>query len=312
MGSPYTVQLAGVDLPGSAVSALRLEVETALEEVNRQISHYRSDSELSAFAKEPSGKPFKVSRDFANLTRFALELHGKSGGAFDPALGPLINLWGFGEKSERQQVPSADALRLALAASGARHLRVTPSDELVKDVPGLSLNFGGVGKGFGVDEIIRVLRGHGFTNCYASIAGDVRVLGTNAHGARWKIGISAPLSLWRENDPMAAVAALSNQAISTSGDYQKFFFAADGRRLSHILDPRSGEPVQHNVGGVTVVAGDCMTADGLATTLFVLGLERGLAFVETWTNAAALFILREQSGTFRLERSSRFERLTSP
>jgi thiamine biosynthesis lipoprotein len=303
------VQLAGVELPSNAVTALRLEVEAALEEVNRQISHYRSDSEVAGFAAAPVGTPFKVSQGFAHVTRFALELHRRSGGAFDPTLGPLINLWGFGEKSERRAVPSAEQLAAARAATGARHLRITPADELIKDLPGLSLNLGGVGKGFGVDEMVRVLRKRGYTNCYASIAGDVRVLGTNAHGARWRIGISAPLELWRENDPMAAVAALSNQAISTSGDYQKFFLDADGRRLSHILEPRSGEPVQHNVGGVTVIAPDCMTADGLATTLFVLGSERGTAFIETWTNAAALFILRERNGTFRLARSSRFEQL---
>ena len=100
---------------------------------------------------------------------------------------------------------------------------------------------------------------------------------------------------------MAAVVSLSDQAISTSGDYQKFFTDAQGRRLCHIIDPKTGWPVQHNVGGVSVVAADNMTADALATTLYVLGPEAGLRFIESWTNAAALFIVREVEGKFRLD-----------
>jgi thiamine biosynthesis lipoprotein len=110
---------------------------------------------------------------------------------------------------------------------------------------------------------------------------------------------------------MAAVASLSNQALSTSGDYQKFFTDAQGRRLSHIIDPKTGWPVQHNVGGVTVVAPDSMTADALSTSLFVLGAEAGVKFIEAWTNAAALFILQESDGRYRQIPSSRFAAMTT-
>jgi FAD:protein FMN transferase len=109
---------------------------------------------------------------------------------------------------------------------------------------------------------------------------------------------------------MAAVVSLSDLAISTSGDYQKFFTDAKGRRLCHILDPKTGWPVQHNVGGVSVVAPDNMTADALATTLFVLGPDAGLRFVDSWTNAAALFIVREGEDKFIQLPSSRFATLT--
>ena len=109
---------------------------------------------------------------------------------------------------------------------------------------------------------------------------------------------------------MAAVVSLSDLALSTSGDYQKFFTDAQGRRLSHLLDPRTGWPVQHSLGSVSVVAPDGMTADGLATTLFVLGVDEGLRFIDGWTNAAALFIVREADQTFRTVLSSRFTALT--
>lgn len=310
MGSPYTIQIAGTNLAQAQIEDLRAKMEQTLTEVNRQMSHYVPESELSRFNRTPTCSPFKVSPAFARVTRFALEMSRRSAGAFDPTLGPLINLWGFGEQGERLAVPSEADLEEARKIVGAKRIAVTEQDELIKEIPELSLNLSGVAKGFGVDELVRVLVRHGFTNSYVAIAGEVRVLGLNARGTKWRIGISVPVSHWRESDPFAGVASLSNQAISTSGDYQKFFTDAQGKRLSHIIDPRTGWPVRHNLGGVTVVGPDSMTADALATTLFVLGCEEGLKFVEKWPNAAALFIVREPGDSFRQVASSRFAELT--
>ena len=310
MGSPYTVQIVGTNLTQAQIDALKAEVEERLKEVNRQMSHYQPDSELSRFNRAPAHTPFKVSPEFARVVRFSLEMNRRSQGAFDPTLAPVINLWGFGEKTDQRAVPAEAELRAAMKATGCQHLSVTAKDELVKDIPELTINLSAVAKGFGVDEMVKVLRGHGLTNIYASIAGEVGVRGHNPRGTNWQVGISAPIANWRENDPMAAVVSLSNLAISTSGDYQKFFTDAQGRRLCHIIDPKTGWPVQHNVGGVSVVAPDNMTADALATALFVLGPEAGLRFIDSWTNAAALFIVREAEGDFRQIPSSRFAKLT--
>ncbi len=310
MGSPYTVKVVGTNLTPAQTDTLKAEVEDRLKEVNRQMSHYQPDSELSRFNRAPAGRPFKVSPEFAHVVRFSLELSRRSQGAFDPTLAPVINLWGFGEKTEQRAVPPETELRAAMKKTGWHHLSVTDKDELVKDIPDLTINLSAVAKGFALDEMARVLRRQGVTNAYASIAGEVAAMGHNPRGTSWQVGIAAPIAHWTEDGPMAAVLSLSNQAISTSGDYQKFFIDAQGRRLCHIFDPRSGWPVQHNVGGVSGVAPDGMTADGLATTLFVLGQEAGLRFVEAWTNAAALFILRESEGQFRQVASSRFKGLT--
>ena len=310
MGSDYTVKIVGTNLPSGQVEALKVEVDQRLKEVNRQMSHYQPDSELSQFNCAPAHTPFKVSPEFARVVRFALEMNRRSGGAFDPTLAPVINLWGFGEKTDHRAVPPEADLKAALARTGCQHLSVTARDELVKDIPELTINLSAVAKGFGVDEMVRVLTGHGFTNCYASIAGEVRVLGHNPRDTNWLLGISAPISNWRENDPMAAMVSISNQALSTSGDYQKFFFDPQGHRLSHLIDPRTGWPVQHDVGGVSVVAPDSMTADAISTSLFVLGREEGMRFIETWTNVAALFIVREAEGRFRSIPSSRFSAMT--
>lgn len=310
MGSPYTVQVVGADLSPTRIAALQTAVDERLREVNRQMSHYQPDSELSMFNRAPAATPYAVSPEFARVVRFSLALHRRSHGVFDPTLAPVINLWGFGEATAQMSVPDAEELAAAMARTGSSHLAVTERAELVKDRPDLTLNLGAVAKGFAVDEMVRVLRGRGFTNVYAAIAGEVRVTGHSPRRAKWKIGISAPVDHWTEDDPMAAVATLSDQAISTSGDYHKFFYDARGRRLGHIIDARTGWPVQHNVGGVSVVAPDSMTADALGTTLYVLGVEDGLAFIEAYTNAAALFIVREPDGQFRQVPSSRFTALT--
>jgi FAD:protein FMN transferase len=312
MGSPYTVQIVGVDLSSAQIESLKSEVEARLKKVNRQMSHYQTDSELSQYNRAPAHKPFKVSPEFARVVRFSLEMDRRSHGAFDITLAPVINLWGFGEKTEQRVVPPEAELKAALQKTGCRHLTVTDQDELVKDIPDLTINLSAVAKGFGVDEMVRVLQSHGLTNIYASIAGEVRVLGHNARATAWQVGISAPVAHWSEDDPMAAVVSLSNQAISTSGDYQKFFTDAQGRRLSHILDPKTGWPVQHDVGGVSVVAPDSMTADALSTALFVLGPEAGLKFIESWTNTAALFIVRTSEGNYRKLPSSRFPGKPNP
>ncbi len=306
MGSPYTVQIAGTNLTTTETDALKLAVEDRLKEINRQMSHYQPDSELSQFNRAPARTPFKISPEFARVVRFSLELNQRSRGAFDPTLAPVINLWGFGEKTDQRAVPPESALRQALKTTGCRHLAVTANNELVKDIPELTINLSAVAKGFGVDEMIALLRNRGLTNVYASIAGEVKVLGLNSRGTKWRLGVTAPVDHWNEDSPMAAVVSLSNQALSTSGDYQKFFTDSQGRRLSHIIDPKTGWPVQHNVAGVSVVAPDSMTADALGTTLFVLGVEAGMKFIESYTNAAALFIVRETDGQYRQIRSSRF------
>jgi len=310
MGSPYTVKIVDGKLGEAQVTALKAEIENLLKEVNRQMSNYEPDSELSRFNRAAVKVPFKVSAEFARVTRFSLELSRGSDGAFDPTLGPLINLWGFGESTHSHSVPTAAQLHDAMARTGWRHLTVTGDGALVKDLPDLAMDLGAVAKGFAVDEMIRVLHGHGLDNLYASIAGEVRVLGHNPRGGKWMLGISVPVDQWRENDPMAAAVSLSNQALSTSGDYQKFFIDAEGRRLCHIIDARTGTPVQHPLAAVTVVAPDSMTADGLATTLFVLGPEAGMKLIDARDGAAALFIVREKDGTFRQSASHKFEALT--
>ena len=164
MGSTSTVKIAGTNLVSPQLDALKRAVESRLKEVNRQMSHYQPDSELSRFNRAPAQEPFPISADFARVLRIAVDLDRQSGGAFDPILGPVINLWGFGEASSLRRTPDENQLREALAQTGLNHLRLTNETELVKAIPGLQLNFSALAKGFGVDAMAEAVRARGYTN----------------------------------------------------------------------------------------------------------------------------------------------------
>jgi len=270
------------------------------------MSHYHPDSELSRFNRSPVTTPVKVSAELACVTRRALELTRDSEGAFDPTMEQLINLWGFGPRKGTGDVPADEQIAAAQRLCGTRHLRVTADDELQKDIPGLQLNLGAIAKGYAADEAARVLRERGYTNLFVSVSGEIVALGVRPDGKPWQVGVERPRYSARRNAELSAIVPLLGGALSTSGDSHQFFRDATGRIFSHILDPSTGRPVEHELASVTVVAADAMTADGVATTLFVLGLERGLRWVEDRPGIAALFIVRGEGGQLRLVASRRF------
>ncbi|HOW98377.1 MAG TPA: FAD:protein FMN transferase [Kiritimatiellia bacterium] len=310
MGTLYSIKLADSPLGQGALRELQAEVDRCLVEVNREMSHYQPDSELSQFNRHESAEPFPVSPGFASVVRFALELNRRSGGVFDPTLGPLIDLWGFGAPGHVSEPPSPAQVEEARARIGGQHLSVTPAGQLVKGIPSLRLNLGAVAKGYGVDEVARVIRANGISNLFVEIGGEVVTAGHNAEGQAWRIGVDAPRPDALPGQELETILHLSGLAVATSGDYRNYFVDGAGMRFTHILDPRTGRPIQHNLASVSVVAPDCMTADGLATTLFVMGAEEGMKWIGSWPGVEALFILREPDGRFVCRPTPGFVALT--
>jgi FAD:protein FMN transferase len=306
MGTFYSVKIAGVEQNDRLVADLRTAVEQRFDEINRHMSHYQPDSDLSQFNRSTSLAPFRVSADFAMVTRRALELNRASGGAFDPTLGWLINLWGFGPAGANAEAPSDDQIAECRRKSGAVHLRVTPQDELQKDVPELQLNLSAIAKGYGADEAARVLRERGYSNVLVSVCGEIVAFGLNPDGKPWRLAVERPQYGDARSGESSAVVSISDCALSTSGDAHNYFTDANGQVYSHILDPATGRPVHHNLASVTVIAPDGLTADGLATTLFVMGPDRGLHWIDEHPGFAALFIVREGADGLRLIPSKRF------
>lgn len=297
MGTAYSLRLADASLDRRELAALQTDVDAALAEVNRQMSPYLPDSEISRFNRAGADEPVAVSPDFQVVARRALDIAAATDGAFDPTVGALVNLWGFGPDGLRRDAPPADQIAAARAVTGWRHLRLTPEGRLAKDVSALQLDLGAIAKGFGVDRIATLLRERGFENFLVEIGGETLGAGLNAQGEPWRVGVLKPDG----SSALHGVAPLTGgRAIATSGDYRNFYRDETGELRAHIVDPRTAAPVGHAIASVSVLAGDCLTADALATALFVLGPDEGLPLLAArFPGVEALFLVRNGTNSFR-------------
>ncbi len=300
MGTTYSVKLVG--RPWSGTEALQKKIDRRLAELNRSLSPFLPESEISRFNRfAAAGEAFAVSADFRRVFEAAQRVHGWSGGAFDPTVGPLVDLWGFGRGKPRAEPPSEEEIARARAAVGLSRVSLRGEAGLVKEDPRVSLDFSAVAKGYGVDEVARLLREAGWRDFLVEIGGEVFAAGRRRDGAPWHIGIARPDSRARP-DEVYRVVALSDAALATSGDYRQFF-VHEGRRYSHVVDPQSGRPVARGVVSASVLAPDCMTADALATAVMVLGAEEGIALLERLENVEGLILVETAEGGL-LERAT--------
>jgi FAD:protein FMN transferase len=245
-----------------------------IRRLEQLLSTWIDTSEVSRVNRAAGRDAVPVSAEtFEVLTR-ALEVAGHTGGGFDVTIGPAVRLW---KVNEAHRLPSP--MELAIAAQyvdyrRVRLMRVDSTYTVYLEKAGMELDVGGIGKGYAAEKAAAVMRGLGATGGMVAIAGDFRVFGSRADGSSWPIGIQHP----RQSGALLATFDSSNEAISTSGDYERFFFK-EGRRYHHILDPRTLMPAQL-CQSVTIVAPEGATADAFATGVFVMGPVRGLALVE--------------------------------
>ena len=288
MGTRYTVKLAQA-LEVAAVDSVQRAVDRTLARVNRRMSTYLPDSEISRFNRTAGTDWFGVSVETAGVLAEALRTSRLSAGAFDVTVGPLVQLWGFGPAGQRVIRPSPAEVADARGRVGYRLLEVrTAPPGLKRAQNAVEIDLGAIAKGYGVDQVAVTLDSLGLSAYMVEIGGEVRVKGEKAPGQPWQIGIERPVA---DKRVILRVVSLSDVALATSGDY-RIFFEQDGQRYSHTIDPRTGEPIDHDLAAVSVLAGSCMRADALATALLVLGPRDGyeLAVRE---QIAALFVLRE-------------------
>jgi thiamine biosynthesis lipoprotein len=308
MGTGYSIKITG-KIRKSQLADIKLQIENTLRETNRQMSTWDPESEISRFNHFQSLEPFQCSEEFATVVRTALGVSEQSGGAFDPTLQPLLNLWGFGSEAKESHVPAPEAIAAIRENTGWEKLRVDDSSRLWKTVPALSLALGGIAKGYGVDAVGQVLDDAGLENWFVEIGGEVTARGVNGDGVPWKIGIQFPTT-----NPMdmslQGIVRVSNGAIATSGDYRNYI-QEDGVIYSHILDPRTGRAVRSSTASVTISAPTCMQADALATALFVMGPDEGLELIEQIDHVEALFLIRTEDGEILEKFSSGFKEATA-
>lgn len=293
MGTTYHVR-AFCDRP---VSGIRGEVEVLLAAVNAEMSTYDENSTLSRFNRAATGDWIPVTVSLVEVVAAALELASASEGAFDPTVGPLVNLWGFGPEERRTEVPAADALARARARIGYAHLSVRHDPPALRKDARVYVDLSAIAKGYAVDRVAALLVGQGCADYLVEIGGEVRAGGRKPDGSAWRIGVEVPAppaGNGARRGGIQRILALEDTAVATSGDYRNFF-EVDGRRLSHTIDPRTGWPVEHGLASVSVVHESAMWADGYATLINVLGPEAGLRFARA-EELAVLMVVKDDEG----------------
>ncbi len=261
-------------------------VDAALAKVNAEMSNWDAGSEISTINAADAGI-LPMSSGMMDVLTAARDVHDATDGQFDVTLGPLVELWGFGAGHTAMQIPSDAAIDKVLATTGQAKMFTVEGDTLKKRSSNAEIILSSIGKGYGVDAVAQVLRDFGMNDFMVEIGGDLYVSGRNPNGLDWQIGIEAPDATART---VQHIAKASNLGMATSGDYRNYF-DFEGQRYSHILDAKTGRPVQHTTTSVTVLAENAMLADAWATGLLALGKERGLEIANS-REIAALFIER--------------------
>lgn len=270
MGTTYSVVLVN---KGQSFDekVLKAKIEKRLAKVIQIFSTYEKDSTISRFNRANVGEKFKVEPEFLLVVKEALKIHQQSQGAFNIALDPLIDLWGFDKSGRKKSPPTSEEFLLAKAKTDLAKLELGP-DFLQKNLDGLAINLSGIAKGYGVDEIARLLEQENLHNFLVEIGGEIVARGTNAQNESWRLGIENPHFIGDLNKVLARVR-LENMALASSGSYLNFFTDEKNESFHHILDPRTGAPAKSDIISVSVIAKSCMQADAFATAALVLGFD---------------------------------------
>ncbi len=293
MGTVWRVSLA--DVASERRAELQQRIQQQLDADDAELSTWKPDSALSRFNQSRDLSPQPVSENMADIVTTSLRIGRKTGGAMDITVGPLVNLWGFGPTKQPGHTPDAAQIAAARAQTGLQHLRVVQGADgqwLQKDLPGLYVDLSTVGEGFATDHLARLMEQLGINNYLVSVGGAVLSRGLNAQQQPWRVAIQKPTD--RENAVQARVN-LQGHGISTSGSYRNYY-ELDGKRISHVIDPVTGRPIEHKLVSATVIATTALEADGWDTGLMVLGTEKAQALAIE--QHLAVYLISKQGDKF--------------
>ena len=293
MGTTYRVTYAP---EADSESRVPNAVDSLLDEIDRSLSTYIASSVISRInSASDTDRWHAADRHFDAVFVRSRQIFTDTGGAFNPAVGPLVNAWGFGPEGPRN-VPDAatiDSL-MELTDFEAFDWRESPPS-VRKPMADSQLDFSAIAKGYGVDEAGALLERMGVDAYFVEIGGEVRTRGSHPDGRPWSVGIEIPAAFPNAERSTQAVIEVHDTALATSGNYRNFTIV-DGRRIAHILDPETGAPATTSLLSVSVLAPDVMTADAYATALMVMDLDAGLRFVEAREELESYFIVDDGDG----------------
>ncbi len=255
------------------------EAFEALKKVDALMSTYKEDSEISILNRE--GKA-QVSEETLEVIEDAIKFSNLTDGAFDITCRPLINLWKKAKKEEK--VPTEMEIEEAISLVGYQRI-ILEGNQIRLEKKGMQIDLGGIAKGYAVDKAIEALKKNSIKRALVNAGGDLYALGTDRQGEKWQIGVQDP----REEDKIIDIIKVKDRAVATSGDYRRYF-TLEGKRFSHIVNPKTGLTVQDVPMSVTIIGPDATTTDALSTGVFVLGPEEGMKLIESLPEVEGMII----------------------
>ena len=304
-GTSYHITIVA-DQPAPA--DLAEQIDAALDVVDLSMSTYKSESELSLFNRLPATETVAASPELWTVLQTSRQVWQQSAGAFDPTVGPLVDLWGFGPQMTNDRIPSDDEIAKALASIGYQYLVLNSDEQTISKALPLRLDLSAVAKGYAVDQVADLLEMLALPDYLVEVGGEMRVSGLNPKGQPWRIAIETPDAMGQVDN----IIALESAAIATSGDYRNYF-EKDGKRYSHSIDPRTGRPIEHRLASVTVVADHCIDADAWATAFLVMGDEAALEIANQQSIAVYMLVKAKAKDQFTAVYSDAFKQyLTAP
>lgn len=267
-----TEMIMGTLVEITAIPANEKAIKEAFNEMRRidaLMNIYREESEVSLLNREGEAR---VSKETLEVIKKSIEFSRLTGGAFDITCGPLVNLWKRAKK--KKKIPTTEEIKEVVSLVGYEKLVLEGNWVRFKE-KGMQIDLGGIAKGYAVDKAIEVLKKNGVRQALVNAGGDLYALGKASQGEKWQIGIQHP----RQEGKILTIIKVKDGAVATSGDYQRYFML-EGKRFAHIVNPMTGWTVQDVPMSVTIIAPDAVSADALATGIFVLGPEEGMKLIE--------------------------------
>ena len=273
MDTKVDITIYGNGMSNKQYLQLANEIENEMKRLESIFSCHIAGSDIKRINEAAGQEPVEVRPETVFVLQKALEVAEISGGAFDPTVAPLLDLWGF--KTDEPGVPSQNDLNEALQLVNYKEVEIDETSSTVfLPQPGMKIDLGGIAKGYIVDQGLKIADDSSASALFINAGGDISVAGTKPSGETWKIAIQDPL----ESQKLTAVLDVGEGSIATSGDYQRFF-EVDGEKYHHIIDPKTGYPVV-DISSVSILAPDTIMADALSTAVFVSGLQDGMELLE--------------------------------
>jgi FAD:protein FMN transferase len=295
-GTTYSISYVSDD---SLIS--KTEVDSIFHAIDLSLSLYNEKSLINRFNREGA---IVMDDHMKRVVLRSLDIWKASHGCFDITVKNLVDLWGFGVQG-KGHIPSSISIGEALVVTGSRYLSIS-GDTLKAIKKNVRIDCNGIAQGYSVDVIFHFLESKGFENILVEVGGEVRAGGRKDNGDPWRIGIESPSRITENWYPVEEVLQLEGSAVTTSGNYRKYFMQ-QGKKYSHVIDPRKGKPVDNGIISVTVIAPDAITADGWDNGFYVLGIDSSFAILKRNAGLEFRIVYQDSKGNIRDTSSAGFK-----